>query len=291
MRLLQSLIILTVLTVSCSPKQSESSKSRNLRSGLKQAMTFYAPFDGTADAMVAQGDPKIYSTKSRKTIDKAAPGLDQAPSVALAGGKGVVGDALSFAKKTSNIPYFKCKQNMPYSSQSWSGTVSFWLKLNPNKDLAPGFCDPIQITDMSYNDASLWVDFTRDDPRKFRLGVIGDLAFWDPDTIGPNDNPEYDKRLVVVNEPPFSRKQWTHIVIVYNQLNTEAGSGSLFVNGKFQGAVNQQSDPFSWDLSKANMFLGLNYVGLMDELAVFDRPLNEEEILEIGKVEGGLKAL
>ena len=32
-----------------------------------------------------------------------------------------------------------------YNARSWSATVSVWLRLNPDQDLEPGYCDPIQI--------------------------------------------------------------------------------------------------------------------------------------------------
>ncbi len=53
---------------------------------------------------------------------------------------------------------------MPYSRHRRGGTVSFWLNLSPEKDLEPGFCDPIQITDTTYDDAALWVDFSAENP-------------------------------------------------------------------------------------------------------------------------------
>jgi hypothetical protein len=57
------------------------------------------------------------------------------------------------------------------------GTLSFWLRLDPQKDLAPGFTDPIQLTDKAYNDSAVWVDFTKDDvPRYFRCARFRRLA-------------------------------------------------------------------------------------------------------------------
>ena len=65
--------------------------------------------------------------------------------------------------------------------KDWSGTVSFWLRLDPDKDLEPGYADPIQITDKKWDDASFFVDFTKDDkPRHFRLGIYSDLKVWNP---------------------------------------------------------------------------------------------------------------
>ena len=32
-----------------------------------------------------------------------------------------------------------------YNDRNWSATVSVWLRLDPDKDLEPGYCDPVQI--------------------------------------------------------------------------------------------------------------------------------------------------
>ncbi|MGK0480471.1 MAG: hypothetical protein ACJAQ3_000434, partial [Planctomycetota bacterium] len=69
-------------------------------------------------------------------------------------------------------------------------------------DLEPGFCDPIQITDTRYDDASTWVDFTEENPRQFRLGVLGDKESWNPDDVPADENDEMTRRLIPVNAPP-----------------------------------------------------------------------------------------
>ena len=50
-----------------------------------------------------------------------------------------------------------------------------------------------------------WVDFTRENPRQFRLGVFGDLHVWNPENIEPYKNPDFQNRLVAVKQPPFAR--------------------------------------------------------------------------------------
>ncbi|MEM9673897.1 MAG: LamG domain-containing protein [Bacteroidota bacterium] len=256
---------------------------------LKQALTFYSPFNGDAQAQVASGDASIYSAPERKEAPNAQPAL---PShVAVAAGEGLSGDALEFKEKVADVVFFKAKGNMDYDNQDWTGTVSFWLKLTPEEDLEPGFCDPIQITDVGYNDASIWVDFTRNNPRNFRLGVIGDLQSWNPDNIGPDDNPEFEKRLVTVTNHPFTRDEWTHVLITYNALGSGAGSASLYLNGELQGTKDQVVDPFNWELDKANIYLGLNYIGMMDELAIFNRPLSLEEIQTVYGLRNGLEEI
>ena len=41
--------------------------------------------------------------------------------------------------------FFRAAGNMPYARSAWDGTVSFWLSVDPERDLQPGFCDPVQI--------------------------------------------------------------------------------------------------------------------------------------------------
>ncbi|MEM8968521.1 MAG: LamG domain-containing protein [Bacteroidota bacterium] len=256
---------------------------------LKQAITFYAPFNDNTQAQIATGDANIYSAPERKEAPNAKSALPA--HVAIASGEGLSGDALEFKEKVKEVVFFKAKGNMAYNNQDWTGTVSFWLKLTPEEDLEPGFCDPIQITDVGYNDASIWVDFTENNPRNFRLGVIGDLQSWNPDNIGPNDNPEFDKRLVTVENHPFSRDEWTHVLITYNSLGSGEGSASLYLNGELQGSKDRVIDPFNWELDKANIYLGLNYIGLMDELAIFNRSLSVEEVQTVYGLKKGLEEI
>ncbi len=74
-------------------------------------------------------------------------------------------------------------QNMHYRSEDWNGTISFWMRLDPDKDLQPGYCDPLQVTQFAWNNGSFFVDFDKDLPRDFRLGVFSDLKFWNPENI------------------------------------------------------------------------------------------------------------
>lgn len=168
---------------------------------LKDHVLFYSSFDGKTAADISVGDSLIYTAENYDKTNNAKPGL-HSPDVVLAKSKGLTGDALHFKKKNTSAIYYNGFKNLGYSSKSWSGSVSFWLKLDPEKDLEPGYCDPINITDHKYNDAALWVDFTKDSPREFRLGVMGDLEVWNPEN--KNDDSEVEKRTVSVKQPPFN---------------------------------------------------------------------------------------
>ena len=245
---------------------------------LRGSLTLHATFDQGTDADIAAGDKRIYSAPSYKEQAQAAPGI-ASPDIEIAPGEGLRGDGLRFTKKNTRALFYKAAQNFPYQQKGYSATISFWLRLDPDRDLAPGFCDPIQITDRAYNDSAVWVDFTKDDtPRHFRLGVFGDLKAWNPSDLPNDKNPAFANRLVVVKKPPFTRERWTHVAITLSEINGTNHSASLYLNGQLAGTADQITEVFSWDLSKAAIRLGVNYVGLFDELAIFNRALNQAEV-------------
>lgn len=246
---------------------------------LSDQVLFYASFDHTADADFSVGDGSIY-TKTQGDAPARAGLLED--TVRIVPDAGFKGGALEFTAKERSLIYYRAKGNMGYDDASWSGAISFWLQLDPATDLEPGYCDPIQITDTRYNDASIWVDFTKVTPRKFRLGAIGDLAAWNPEGIEGNDNPEFVRRLIPMDTPPFQRGAWTHVLINFDRLNSKNGRAELFVDGESIGAL-PVLDPFTWDEENARIMLGLSYIGLMDELAIFGRPLAQDEVAALCK--------
>lgn len=277
------LITGTVLlaTVSCQVNSS---------SELKEALTFYTSFDNGTSADFALGDKSIYSAPSRRSLDSLQAGISITDHEILKG-KGKVGDAFKFGSRSDKVVFYKSKDNISYSDKSWSGSISFWLSLDPTTDLEPGYTDPIQITDVRYNDASIWVDFTNKNPRDFRLGVIGDMAVWSLDTIETPADSVFEARLVRVKNPPFTKSSWTHILITYQALGTSQSISSLFMNGEKKGSVEGIEDPFTWNLDKSNIYLGLGFIGLMDELSIFNKPLTDEQVLEVYQLEGGIKSI
>jgi Concanavalin A-like lectin/glucanases superfamily len=259
---------------------------------LRTALTFHASFDQAVDGDFALGDKRLYTATSYKKRDDAKPGLHH-PDITLAAGTGRFGGALKFAKKNTKAVYYAAARNVAYQPSNWNGTVSFWLSLDPETDLEPGYCDPIQVTDEDYNDAALWVDFTKDDkPRHFRLGVFGDLKSWNPKDVPPDKNPGFLGRLVVVNKTPFARGRWTHVVITHQALSSaKGGVASLYLDGVLQGKTPIISEPFGWDLERAAIRLGVNYVGLFDDLSLFNRELSGQEVKALHQLKDGVKSL
>ena len=108
----------------------------------------------------------------------------RAADVEMAAGEGVRGGALRFRSVNTGALFFKASGNTAYSPESWSGAASFWLRLDPDTDLK-GFTDPLQITDKAYNDACIWVDFTKNDqPSDFRSDLRFHRVSRRPDQAG-----------------------------------------------------------------------------------------------------------
>ena len=257
---------------------------------LGKSLTFHAGFDGSTDARYAAGDKRIYTALSYKELASAKPGLDN-PDIELAAGKGRFGGALWFKKKNAKAVFFQAEKNVAFDPKNWTGTISFWLSLDPNQDLEPGFCDPIQITDKAYNNDAIWVDFTKDErPRHFRLGVFGDLKAWNPRNL-TGDNPDFNRRLVVNQNPPFARGKWTHAVITHEGLGGGKGVARLYLDGRLQGSTEQIGEPFSWDFSTAAIRLGLSYTGMLDDLAVFSKALTGDEVKKLYGLKKGVASL
>ncbi len=292
-KLKQILAASTLLFVlfSCKQEQKKEIKKDTTKTDLKAALTFYASFDKDVTADFTLGDKQMYTVPNRKAVDSAKVGLHK-PDITRQDGKGKYGAGLVFTERSSGNIYYPSEKNINYSTENWNGAVSFWLSLDPAVDLKPGYCDPIQITDVSYNDAAIWVDFTKENPRDFRLGVIGDRDVWNPNPEGPdNENPIFNKRLTGVKNPPFGTGKWTHILINFSGLNTKEGKASLYMNGELKGTREQIDTPFTWELSKSNIYLGLGYIGLFDDLSIFNRNLTDKEIKTLYGLENGVQSI
>jgi len=265
------------------------SERKRVAHQLAESLRFASTFDAGTSADFAKGDPDIYTLPEYNKADLGTKGL-QAAEVTIAKNQGVRGHALECKRKGRPAIYYKAPNNIRYDKSDWSGTISMWLSLNPDEDLAPGYTDPIQITDSGYDDAAFWVDFTNKNPRSFRMGVFGDVTEWNPEKIGPDENPAFQNRLVTAEGQPFSRASWTHVVLSFEGINTKKGHASFYINGALQGS-RQIPESFSWDLERAKIFLGLNFVGLIDEVAIFDKALSQKEIQQLHHVIGGLSSM
>ncbi len=256
---------------------------------LAAALSFHASFDDSPDADLGDGELRIHSAPDGK-LDQARPGLPSA-AVHLAKARGRFDGALAFTDKTTTRLFFKAEKNLRYRPEDWNGTLSFWLSLDPQKDLKPGYSDPIQVTDKAWNKAALWVDFSKDEiPRHFRYGAFADFEVWNPAGREFEAIPPAERPWIVVERPPFDRGRWTHVVMTFSGFNRSgtAGVARLFLDGRLEGELKDRPQVFTWDVSKAMIHLGIAYIGLMDDLALFDRALSPPEVEALYRLPRGV---
>ncbi len=243
---------------------------------------FHASFDESADATVQLpgADGRVFTAESLQRKQLTA-GI-QRSDVTIAKEQGRFGGCLRFANKAPQVICY-VGSAMHYEPKDWSGSLSMWMRLNPDKDLMPGYCDPIQITQMAWNNAAFFVDFDKDLPRDFRLGVFSDLTYWNPKNVAWEAWPIEKRPMVTVKKPPFSRENWTHVAYTFENINASNGSdatATLYLNGQSQGKLVQPMQ-FKWDITKVAIMLGIEYIGDLDELMLFKRSLSAEEVATI----------
>lgn len=264
------------------------------RAELGKALTFHASFDESVDADFAKGDRRLQVAPKWGQPRVVQPGLPPGNTVHLAPGAGRFGGALRFERKIDELVAYRAARNVDYTAGPWSGTVSFWLRVSPDADLAPGYCDTIQITPRDWNDAAIFTEFTQEvTPRNFRLGAYADIKVWNPDNRDWNKIPLAEKPLISVQNPPFSRDRWTHVVFTWDNYNTGQANGStrLYLDGRLQGEMSPRVQTFTWDPEKCLIMLGFAYTGWMDDLAIFNRALSPAEITLLQGLPEGVRQL
>lgn len=280
--------ILVLLLLLASPAEEKKSEALDR---LARSLLFHAPFDESPDALRARESGKIHTSASGKALE-GQPGLS-ASHVAHEKEGGRFGGHLHFKKKDRPLVYFPGGQNVGHREKGFSGSVSIWMSLDPGKDLEPGYVDPIQITDKKWNDSAFFLDFTDKNPRQFRLGVFADSKVWNPEGKEWDDIAVEDRPMVVVKDPPFRRDRWTHVVYTFENFNDDSdrARASLYVDGKLAGTLEGRPQKFTWNPAKATIQLGINYVGKLDEVSIFDRALTAREVELLHRLPGGIRDL
>jgi hypothetical protein len=258
---------------------------------LQKAIIFHASFDESENADFALGDRQFYHAAGMKAA--AAPGFPATGTVSRVK-DGKFGGALRFHKKSDEAMSFKAERNVAFNTTNFAGTVSLWLSVTPDEDLAPGYTDPVQITSKKWDDAAFFVEFTKDEkPREFRLGAYADTKVWNPNGRPWEQIPFAEKPLIKVERPPFKRTDWTHVVFTFSNYNTGQPNGTthLYLNGEPRGSLTPRTQTFTWNIAEARIYLGLSYIGAFDELTVFNRALTAAEVKELHTLPKGVKAI
>ena len=252
---------------------------------LRKAVTFRASFDAEVRGDAGGGGLKV-STRLDHPTNKGEfvfePGFD--PKVfRVAKGKGVHGGALEAVDvlpRRGRI-FFPLKGNLAFAAGGWGGAASMWLNTDPNTLLKTPFCDPIQITEKGANNGGLWLDFPDpgNKPRDMRLGAFpavpeGKTGLTEADPAAP---------LVWMKNVGFKSGEWHHVAMTWANFDTGKANAEacLYVDGRLIGKLADRELAMGWNVEQAGIYVAVNYIGLLDELALFNRSLTEAEVKQL----------
>lgn len=288
----QALFVIPVLAVMavCAADAGDKSAPAEgaTKRALKKAMTFHASFDESLEADFARGGRKLgtrfnhATEKDKYVLEK---GFD-AKVFRIARGKGIHGgalEAIDVLPRNGRI-FYPGKANLAFRKGGWGGAVSVWVNTDPDKLLKTKFCDPVQITQKGALNGGIWFDFNDARPRHLRHGAFPALKA-NEKAMSEDDA---DAPMVRVPKPGFKVGQWHHIVLSWKNFDTgknDAVSG-MYIDSKLIGEVKDRAISMEWDVARTGIYVAVNYIGLLDELSIFDRPLTSAEVMALWKQPG-----
>lgn len=255
-------------------------------------LLFLSTFDDTTDVNLFGPDNDagwIYTAESTKRAKVLM--NNRCPEVSIARDEGKIGDCLKFTEKAKDVLFYQASPNLASPRRNWSGTVSFWLKPDLER-LGAESCYPIQLSDGDWNHGGLFVRFRGEHPSTFEFGTVSGgnagQAVHCPNGVGE------DRRYVVsIKSTQFAKDKWTMVTFTFENVNPDGHDTSVakaYVNGDLAGQIRQPLH-FQWmdpdDLKagqNAAVFLGINYIGSIDDLRIYDRALSEPRIQMLYKM-------
>jgi hypothetical protein len=209
----------------------------------------------------------------------------------IARGRGISGGALEATDVLSDNGriFLPAKGNLAYKKGGWGGSVSVWVNTDPNKLLKTPFCDPIQITQKGATNGGIWFDFNNAKPRDLRMGVFPAV----PEGQKPVAESDPQAPRVRVPRVGFKSGDWHHGALTWENLDTgkKDARAILYIDGKRIGEIAGRALAMDWDLDRTGIYVAVNDIGLLDELALFNRPLSAAEVALLHRTPGVLAPL
>lgn len=259
---------------------------------LAESVTFYASFDEEVRADFAKGQ-KTLDTRFNHPVEKnqfvVEKGHDQ-KLFRIVKGRGVAGGAFT---AIGTLPrngrvFFPAKDNIAFKPGGWSGSLSLWCRTDPDMLIETKFCDPVQITQKGRTTAGCGSISTMRS-RDLRHGAFSLVP------EGKKGVGEDDPNAPMVRVPKIGWKadDWHHVVLTWENLDTGKANArtALYIDGKLIGEVKDRAIAMDWDIEKAGIYFSINYIGLLDEFAIFDRELNADEVRSLHAKPGLLSGL
>lgn len=250
--------------------------------GLKSHVVLAASFNHGVHADYAAGDGRLYHASTSARLDQQ-PGLPSTGLVQRLPSGGRTGGMLAFTKKMKPLVFFQGGPNIAHKAANWEGSISFWLKLDPDKDLEPGYCDPLQLVGQAWDSGHMFAEFSKDHtPRRFRFAIRPLKQLWNPDNVKWEDSPEKPRLMSESEAPPFRADRWTHVVMTFTGVNVKGkeAEGVLYLDGKEVGRFRREQI-LEWDANRNALTIGVSYVGGFDELLVLNRALAPAEVTSL----------
>jgi hypothetical protein len=260
---------------------------------LRKAVTFYASFDEAVKGDFGGGDLTV-STRFNHETEQGQFVFEKGFNTAvfcIAAGRGVQGGALEcrdVLPRNGRI-FFPARGNVAFQPGGWGGSVSVWINTDPDTLLKTRFCDPVQITEKGAMNGGIWFDFNDAKPRDLRMGAFPSL----PEGQKPIDESDPHAPIVRVNGVGFKSGDWHHVALTWNNFDSGKSDGhaALYIDGKLIGEVKDSPIRMDWDVDKAGIYFAISYIGLLDELAAFNRPLTAAEVAYLHRHPGALAPL
>lgn len=233
---------------------------------LRTHTCFYASYNSGPDADTSRGDGTATLNDDVVRWDPEA---------------GRHGGALVFAAAEHGWAEDECTYaaagNFPYDPQGFGGTVSMWLRCDPDADLDPAVpVDPFHISRRAA-DASFYFDLTRPNderygsPRHLRFGLY-------------NDSEENSRfvggQLLVVGELGWRRNVWHHVVGTWRNANSgqDDGAAELWIDGVRRSWMEGYQHQVTWDVDALTIGLGQRFQGAIDDVRILDTALEGPHI-------------
>jgi hypothetical protein len=269
--------------------QTDSDPLAGAHAELRGSLTFHASFD---DGLAPDFSEPATQCQIKQGAELVA--FEGNEEALIAEGEGKFGAALHFPKKGVTRPQYADSGFLGYNETDWSGSVSAWLRISPDEDLEPGYCDPIQITGDDSKKGFIFLEWSRDErPRYFRYAIRPLFEIWNPNNEDWATMSDEKRPMVQLKQAPFSRERWTHVVFTFSHINHLKGepSGQLYLDGERVGSINDWNLTFGWDPARVQLVLGASYVGYIDDLAVFNKALTGEQVQQIYQLPDGIRSL
>ncbi len=284
--------VVLLVAFSCVLDCAQAQELSQELSQVDNQLLFHSTFDDTTDVNVFGPDNDagwIFTAESTKRANVLM--LNRCPEVSIAKGDGTTGDCLKFADKTKNVLFYKASPNLAAPPRNWGGTVSLWLKPDISR-IGTEDCYPIQLTDGDWNHGGLFVRFPGTIPSTFEFGTVSEVDAAQT-VFCPNGVPEDRRSVTSIENAQFANDRWTMVSFTFEDVNPDGQDSSVakvYLNGELASQMRQPlhikwMNPNTPSAERnAAVFLGINYVGSIDDLRIYDRALSQQDIQLLHKL-------